>query len=345
MGHQLVVQCSHEQHPASGYVRDASPLRVAEHSSPCVVAFRVSQANIDRDWPGSNILAIVGSVILITPTIGFMGAGTPSVYTQWVNAFVERPREHGWIDGRTVTIEYRWMEGRSERATEIAAEFARMKVNVMVTSSTPAVLATKKATSDIPIVFAAAGDPVGNGLVASLARPGGNVTGLSIQAAEIAGKRIELLRGMLPSLSRLAIMGNGANGAVMAEARETQAAAHTLGIDVTTFEILRSEEIAPTFQKLKDRFDALYVPAEPLANTNRKRIGSLAIPHTCRRCSVLQNTLRRAALCLMDRTSLTFSGALRTSSIKYCAGQILPTFQSNSRLNSTSSSILRPPSY
>jgi putative ABC transport system substrate-binding protein len=224
-------------------------------------------------WP----FGVCAQQITKLPTIGFMGAGTPSVYTQWVNAFVERLREHGWIDGRTVTIEYRWMEGRSERAAEIAAEFARMKVNVIVTSSTPAVLATKKTTSDIPIVFAAAGDPVGNGLVASLARPGGNVTGLSIQAAEIAGKRIELLRGMLPSLSRLAIMGNGANGAVMAEARETQAAAHTLGIDVTTFEILRSEEIAPTFQKLKDRFDALYVPAEPLANTNRKRIGSFAI--------------------------------------------------------------------
>jgi putative ABC transport system substrate-binding protein len=224
-------------------------------------------------WP----FGVCAQQITKLPTIGFMGAGTSSVYTQWVNAFVERLRAHGWIDGRTVTIEYRWMEGRSERATEIAAEFARMKVNVIVTSSTPVVLATKKATSDIPIVFAAAGDPVGNGLVASLARPGGNVTGLSIQAAEIAGKRIELLRGMLPSLSRLAIMGNGANGAVMAEARETQAAAHTLGIDVTTFEILRSEEIAPTFQKLKDRFDALYVPAEPLANTNRKRIGSFAI--------------------------------------------------------------------
>jgi putative tryptophan/tyrosine transport system substrate-binding protein len=152
-----------------------------------------------------------------------------------------------------------------------------MKVDVIVTSSSPNVLATKKATSEIPIVFASAGDPVGSGLVASLARPGGNVTGLSIQAAEITGKRVELLREALHPLSRLAIMGNGDNSAVIAEMRETQAAAEKLGLNATTFKIRRPEDIGPTFEKLKGHFDALFVPAEPLANTNRRRIGAFAL--------------------------------------------------------------------
>jgi putative ABC transport system substrate-binding protein len=211
------------------------------------------------------------------PTIGFMGSATPSVYTQWVNAFVERLREHDWTEGRTVAIEYRWAEGSYERAAEIAAEFVRMKVDVIVTSSTPNTLATKKATSEIPIIFASAGDPVGGGLVASLARPGGNVTGLSIQAAETSGKRIELLREALHPLSRLAIMGNGDNSAVVVEMRETQAAAEKLGLNATTFEIRRSEDIGATFEKIRGHFDALFVPAEPLANTNRKRISSFAL--------------------------------------------------------------------
>jgi putative tryptophan/tyrosine transport system substrate-binding protein len=211
------------------------------------------------------------------PTIGFMGATTSQISGELVNAFVERLREHDWTEGRTVSIEYRWAEGSYELAAEIAAEFARMKVDVIVTSSTPNVLATKKATSEIPIIFASAGDPVGAGLVASLARPGGNVTGLSIQAAEISGKRIELLREALHGLSRLAIMGNGDNSAVVAEMRETQAAAEKLGLNATMFEIQRSEDIGPTFEKIKGHFDALLVPAEPLATKNSRRIGSFAL--------------------------------------------------------------------
>ena len=224
-------------------------------------------------WP----LGVRAERITKLPTIGFMGPATSSINAQWVNAFVERLHAHDWTEGRTVSIEYRWAEGSYERAAEIAAEFVRMKVDVIVTWSTPSVLATKKATSEIPIVFAAAGDPVGGGLVASLARPGGNVTGLSIQGAEISGKRVELLREALHALSRLAIMGNGDNSAVVAEMRETQAAAEKLGLNATMFEIRRSEDIRPTFEKLKGHFDALYVPAEPLANTNRRRIGSFAL--------------------------------------------------------------------
>jgi putative tryptophan/tyrosine transport system substrate-binding protein len=137
------------------------------------------------------------------PTIGFFGQTTRSAASEWVAAFVQRLRELGWIEGRNIAIEYRWSEGRQERFAEIAAEFVRLKVDVIVTSGTPQVLAAKQATSVIPIVFATAGDPVGTGLVPSLARPGGNVTGLSNQVPELAGKRLELLREVVPGLRRL----------------------------------------------------------------------------------------------------------------------------------------------
>src|SRR5262249_17281967 len=154
--------------------------------------------------------------------------------TRWVAAFVQRLHELGWIKGRTVAIESRWTEGRAERAAEIAAEFVRMKVDVIITTGTANVVAAKQATSATPIVFAAAGEPVGAGLVASLARPGGNVTGLSLLATDLAGKRIELLREVVPGLRRLAIMGNVGNSVVVLEMGEVQAAARTLGLDVVT---------------------------------------------------------------------------------------------------------------
>src|SRR6516165_4811222 len=142
------------------------------------------------------------------PTIALLGSATPLVDSQRVAAFVQRLRELGWIDGRNVAIEYRWGEGRNERFAEIAAEFVRLKVDVIVASTTPAVIAAKQVTSVIPIVFPTAGDPVGTGVVASLARPGGNVTGLSNQLSDTGSKRLELLREVVPNLRRLAIMGN-----------------------------------------------------------------------------------------------------------------------------------------
>ena len=128
------------------------------------------------------------------PTVGFFGSSTPSAMAAWVAAFVQRLHELGWIEGHTVAIEYRWAEGRDERYAQIADEFVRLKVNVIVTYGTPPTKAAKQATTAIPIVFAAAADPVGNGLVSSLARPGGNATGLSLQQSDIVGKKLELLR-------------------------------------------------------------------------------------------------------------------------------------------------------
>jgi putative ABC transport system substrate-binding protein len=177
------------------------------------------------------------------PTIGFLGVATPAAWNQWVAALVRRLRELGWIEGRNVAIEYRWAEGREERYAEMAAELVRRKVDVIVTSGS-ATLAAKQTTSVIPIVFALAADPVGAGLVASLAQPGGNATGLSVQNTETASKRLELLREVLPNLRRLAIMANVGNRAAVLEMREVQAAARTLGLKIDTSEIERAEDIA-----------------------------------------------------------------------------------------------------
>jgi putative ABC transport system substrate-binding protein len=211
------------------------------------------------------------------PTIGFLGPNTRSAASEWVVALVQRLRELGWMEGRTITIEYRWAEGREERFPEIAAELVRLKVELIVTSGTPAVMASKKATSVIPIVFATAGDPVGSGLVASLARPGGNVTGLATLANELAGKRLELLREVVPGLRRLAIMGNVGNPFTVLELGDVQAAARTLGLEVVMLEIRRAQDLAPAFEALKSRADALYVCTDALANTNRIRINIAAV--------------------------------------------------------------------
>ena len=141
------------------------------------------------------------------PTIGVLASGTSAVQGGWWAGFAERLHVLGWNEGRTVSIEYRWAENSSERSREIAAEFVRLNVNVIATSGTAAAAAAKQATSVVPIVFALAGDPVGTGLVASLARPGGNVTGLSLQVTDLGGKRLEILREVVPALRRLADPG------------------------------------------------------------------------------------------------------------------------------------------
>ena len=211
------------------------------------------------------------------PTIGFLGAGTASAMSQWTAAFVQRLRELGWVEDRTIAIHYRWAEGRTERLAEIAAEFVRLKVDVIVTNSAAPVVAAKQATSVIPIVIASAADPVGTGLVASLARPGGNVTGLSVQMTDLAGKRLELLREVVPGLRRLAIMVNPGASAAILEINEAQAAAKMLGLDIAAFEIRRAEDIVPAFEALKGRAEALYVVADPLITNNRLRINILAL--------------------------------------------------------------------
>ena len=217
-------------------------------------------------WPRAARAQQSGKV----PTIGYLGGSINQ--RAWVDTFVQRLRELGWIEGRTVAIEFRWGEGRSERSAEIAAEFARL----IVTDGTSSVVAAKQATSVIPIVFTLVGAPVEIGLIASLARPGGNVTGLSVQSADLAGKRLEMLREVVPGLRRLAIMGHAGNPTDVIQRGEAQAAAHALDLEVVPAEIRRGEDIAPAFEAFKGRADALYVFGDPLMATNRLRINTLA---------------------------------------------------------------------
>ena len=209
------------------------------------------------------------------PTVGFLGSNA-SAWSPWTAAFVQRLRELGWIEGRTIAIEYRWSEGLPERNAEIAAEFVRLKVDVIVTNNF-ALPTLMQATEVIPIVFPLGTDPVGGGLVASLARPGSNVTGLSMQSADLASKRLELLREVLPRLSRLAIIGNVGNTQSVLEMDEVQAVARGLGIEVAPLEIRRAEDITPAFEALKAQADALYVVGDALVNANRTRIMTLSL--------------------------------------------------------------------
>jgi len=223
-------------------------------------------------WP----LALSAQQGAKRPTIGFLGGASPAGWATWTAAFVQRLGELGWIEGRTVEIEYRWAEGRKERFAEIAAEFVQGQVDIIVTSG-PAVPAVKQATSVIPIVFPIENDPVRSGLVQSLARPGGNVTGLSLQFSDTVGKRFELLREVVPNLRRLAVVHNAGYGAVIVEMGEVRPVARGLGLELIELEIRRAEDIDPAFESLKGRVDALYVASDPLVNTHRIHINSLAL--------------------------------------------------------------------
>ena len=222
-------------------------------------------------WP----LAARAQLVNKLPTIGFLGADA-SAFSPWTAAFVARLGELGWIEGKTIAIEYRWSQGRSERYADIAAEFVRLKVDAIVTVGS-AVPIVRQATAVIPIVFAVGIDPVGSGLVASLARPGGNVTGLSIQANELANKRLEFARELIPQLHRLAIIFNVGNAQPVLEMGETQAAARMLGLEVAPLVIQRAEDIAPAFQGLKTRADALYVAVDQLIVANLTSILASAL--------------------------------------------------------------------
>jgi putative tryptophan/tyrosine transport system substrate-binding protein len=208
-------------------------------------------------------------------TVGFIGTSA-SGFSAWTAVFAKRLLQLSEIDHRTVAIEYRWSEGRPERVAEIAAEFVQQKVDLIVAYGGAAVT-LKKATASIPIVFAPAVDPVGIGLVTSLSHPGGNATGLSIQATEAAGKRLELLREVVPKLGRLAILFDGGYAATVQEKDEVQDLARTLGLEVVPQEIRRAEDIASAFAALKGKADALYVTENALIFTNRETIITLAL--------------------------------------------------------------------
>lgn len=205
------------------------------------------------------------------PVIGFLVAGTQSSHGAWVAAFTRRLSETGWVDGRNVTIEYRWAAGDVQRTKEYAAEFARRKVDLIVTSAY-GVVAAKEATSTIPIVFAAYGDAVANGFAVSLSRPGGNVTGLSIQPTELSSKRLEFLREIIPGVRHLAALVNINYAGLKQEVAGIRAASTKMNIDIKFVEIEAASDIEPAMASLAGHIDALYVYSEPLTNANRAQI-------------------------------------------------------------------------
>src|SRR5215468_1713481 len=222
-------------------------------------------------WP----LAARGQQPSRLPTIRVLGTDA-AAWRPWTDALVGRLRELGWIEGRTIAFEYRWFEGRPERIDEIAAEFVNHNVDVIVTNNSSAPT-MKQATSVIPIVFVLGNDPLGTGLVTNLARPGANVTGLSVQQTETDSKRLELLREVVPRLRRVAIMANVGHPAALRQARELRAAAGTLGFEVVPLDIRRAEDIAGAFAALNAQADALYIVQDALAVANMARIMTFAL--------------------------------------------------------------------
>src|SRR5262245_8580692 len=196
------------------------------------------------------------------------------------DAFPKGLRELGYIEGQKVLIEYRSAEGRHDRAADLATELVRLKVDVIVTRGTPAVLAAKHASSTIPIVMAASGDPVGTGVVASLARPGSNVTGLSGSVVELSAKRIELLREMVPQLSRVAGLFDMSDPVNPPEWKEAEMAARSWGLEAQLLDVRKPEDLRRAFESaIKQRADAIVVGSAALTRTNLRAIATLAATH------------------------------------------------------------------
>jgi putative ABC transport system substrate-binding protein len=204
-------------------------------------------------------------------------------------------RELGWEDGRTAEIHYRWADGRTERFAELAAEFVRHNVEVIITSGAGGV-AAKRATSTIPIILAIANDPVGEGLISSLARPGGNVTGLSIQAPDLTGKRLELLREVSPGARRIAILADATYPAAVIEMREAQAVAHTLRLEVLTLEVHQATDIVPLLRSHTGEMDALYIGGGPLITSNRFQVNAVALAARLPTIAVIRENAEAGAL-------------------------------------------------
>ncbi len=288
-------------------------------------------------WPVTAFTQQAGRL----PIVGFLGASA-SGFAPWAAAFMARMRELGWVEGRTIAIEYRWSEGRPERYAEIAAEFVRLNVDVILTVGS-AVPIVRQATTVIPIVFAVAIDPVGSGLVTSLAKPGGNATGLSIQANELAGKRLEFLREAIPQLHRLAILFNADNTQPVLEMGEAQAEARRLRLDIAPLAIRRADDIGPAFQDLKARADAVYVAVDQLIVANRAPILTLHLASGCRQFSVNVTSLKRERSCATGQVTRNCSGTRQTMSIRSCVGPSPAISLSSSRPSLSLSSTSKPP--
>jgi putative ABC transport system substrate-binding protein len=211
-------------------------------------------------------------------TIGFLGATNPTVWGTFFATFEKRLRELNWVDGSNVAIEQEWAEGDPGRHAGLAKKFAALDVDVIVTSGTQAVLAAMQEAKKIPIVFASAGDPVQTGLVASLARPGGYVTGLSNGQTNLARTRLDELRGMVPDLKHLAVLGNLGSSVIPLEIKEIEkwASSQQPPIELVIQDVRKPEQIGPTIKPLCGQVDALYVCTDPFVTTHRVAINIAA---------------------------------------------------------------------
>ena len=210
--------------------------------------------------------------------IGYLSSGSATAPPYLVEAFRQGLRERGWVEGQNTLIEYRWAEGKFDRLPDLAAELVRLKVDIIVAVASPAAAAAKNATATIPIVGISLGDPVGLGLIASLARPGGNVTGSSYSVGlEIFGKQLELLKETVPKVRRVAILSNPANPVLPVWIREIKVAARSLGVQLQLFEARGPNEFDGAFAAMaKERVGALLVPSDPIFNLHRARLADLA---------------------------------------------------------------------
>jgi len=212
------------------------------------------------------------------PRIGYLRSTSPSDRPPLLDAFRQGLRELGWVEGRNIVIDYRYAEGRFDRLPDLAAELVRLKVDIIVASPTPAAAAAKNATQTIPIVMIAVTDPVGLGLIASLARPGGNVTGLSYSVGpEIIGKQLELLKETVPKVRRVAILSNPANPSQPLSIRELKVAARSLGVQLQLLEAQGPNEFDGAFAAMAtERVGALLVMSDSMLNSHRTRLADLA---------------------------------------------------------------------
>ncbi len=205
--------------------------------------------------------------------IGFLGGGSPAMHAPILEAFRQGMREHGYVEGQAFTIEPRYAEGRPVRLPDLAAELVRLPVDLMTTLGGPAALAAKQATSTIPVVTFAAGDPVGTGLVASLARPGGNITGVTDQATELSAKRLQLLKEAVPKLSRVAVLWNSTDRAMTLRYNQVEIAARMLGVRVQPLGVREASEFDAAFSAMtRERPDALLLVTDSVTNLHRKRV-------------------------------------------------------------------------
>ena len=209
--------------------------------------------------------------------IGFLGVTSPSTISARIDAFRQGLRELGHVEGKNIVIEYRWAEGKFDRLPDLAGELVRLKVEVIVTGGPADTSAAKKAAATIPVVMGFDNDPVGSGFVTSLARPGGNITGLSTLSPELSGKRLELLKEVVPRLSRVAVFGTSIQPGNAQSLREAELAAKAFGLQLQYLDVLDPKDIETAFQTVGGRADAVLVLQSPVFNRQRAQLADLAV--------------------------------------------------------------------